>query len=87
MERPRFRITDPEPEASKQEATATPPTDGPTWVIVKVRTDGYVPCGFDVRSRIDGTMFTATASPDAIEAAEADPEVVSIAPARRLYPT
>jgi hypothetical protein len=56
-------------------------------VIVKVRTDGYVPSGFNVRSRIDGTMFTATASADAIEAAEADPEVVSIAPARRLYPT
>jgi hypothetical protein len=87
VERPCFRITGPEPEASKQEATATPPADGPTRVIVKVRTDGYVPSGFGVRSRIDGTMFTATASPDAIEAAEADPEVVSIAPARRLYPT
>jgi hypothetical protein len=83
----RLRITGPDSPASTIEASAAPPSRGATRVIVKVRTEGYIPPGFDVRSYIDSTMFTATASPDAIERAATDPHVVSVAPARRLRPS
>ena len=86
MEPSRFRVTDAESPPSKREATAKPPASGPERLIVKVRTDGYVPPGFEVRTRIDGTIFTASASPEAIDRAATDPDVVSVASARPLRP-
>jgi len=55
-------------------------------VIVKVRETGYVPDGFDVRTRIDDLLFTAEASPSAVKAASVDPAVETISAARRLHP-
>jgi hypothetical protein len=50
-------------------------------VILKVKKMGYVPEGFVVQSRIDDLIFTALGGSGAIEAARADVDVVSIAPA------
>lgn len=94
-DRLRFDTPDPEgPEGpagagarSKTEASAAPPPRRRTRVIVKVRTRGYVPPGFDVRSRVDDTLFTALAHPASIQQANGDPRVVSVAPARRLRPS
>ena len=58
-----------------------------THVIAKVRTPNYVPPGFEVRTRIDATMFTADASHHAVTAAGDDPDVESVALARRLNRT
>ncbi|HZM78829.1 MAG TPA: hypothetical protein VFC19_24135 [Candidatus Limnocylindrales bacterium] len=55
-------------------------------VIVKVRNPGYVPEGFEVRSRIDDIMFTAEASEAALTAAAGDPQVKSVERARPLHP-
>jgi hypothetical protein len=54
-------------------------------VIVKVRRPDYVPPGFELHTRIDATLFTARADRQALDAADADPEVVSIAPSRPLH--
>ena len=67
---------------SPAEAAAAPTAR----VIAKVRTPNYVPPGFVVRTRIDATMFTADAPPDAVDAANDDPEVESISHARNLRP-
>ncbi len=58
--------------------------DGPTRVIVKVRKRGYVPAGFDVRTRVDDLLFTAEASEADLVTAGADPDVESIERGRRL---
>lgn len=72
----------------KLEATATA---GRSWepdqlveVIIKVKDDGYVPPGVDVRARIDDRMFTATSPFAAVAALEDDPQVLSVAVSRPL---
>jgi hypothetical protein len=69
------------------ELRAVPPrraAGGDRRVIVKVRRPHYVPDGFDVRTRVDDVLFTANASPEALAAAGADPEVESISAPRSL---
>ena len=56
-------------------------------LIVKVNKPNYVPPGFKVRSRIDEQMFTAECCRAAMEAAQEDPMVESMAPARKLRGT
>lgn len=71
------------------ELRAVPPGragDGGRRVIVKVRRPNYVPAGFDVRTRVDDVLFTASASPEALAAAGADPEVESISAPRSVRP-
>ena len=58
--------------------------DEDVTLIVKVHTPNYVPPGFNVRSRIDEQMFTAESSRAALAAAQQDPNVESLAPARKL---
>ena len=58
----------------------------PARVIVKVRTPGYVPDGFELRTRIDDIMFTADATEAALGEAREDPEVESVERARPLRP-
>ena len=61
-----------------------PRADEKLTVIVKVHVPNYVPGGFDVRARVDEYMFTAECSNAELTAAQADPNVESIAPARKL---
>lgn len=57
---------------------------GPVRVIVKVHKSGYVPEGFDVRTRVDDLLFTAEASESGLRAAAADPDVQSVERGRGL---
>lgn len=57
---------------------------GLTRVIVKVNTQRYVPTGFRVRTRIDDELFTAETTEADLAIAADDPQVESIARARRL---
>lgn len=57
---------------------------GLTRVIVKVNTEGYVPTGFRVRTRIDDELFTAETTEADLATAADDPHVESIARAHRL---
>ena len=52
--------------------------------IVKVRKPNYVPDGFEVRTRIDDTLFTADCTGAELRAAANDPNVESIAPSKRI---
>ncbi|WP_427007925.1 hypothetical protein [Pseudarthrobacter sp. H2] len=56
----------------------------PVRVIVKVKTPGYVPAGFRVRTRVDDEFFTAEASESDLSGATRDPQVESVARAQRL---
>jgi len=80
---------DDDPDPGRPEAGRPDPGDsgsGSARVIVKVRKPGYVPEGFQVRSRIDDIIFTAEASEAALAAAEDDPEVESVERGRPLHP-
>lgn len=63
-----------------------PPAEGDAVVrvIVKVNTGGYVPSGFRVRTRVDDELFTAEATEADLTVAAEDPQVESVARARRL---
>jgi hypothetical protein len=74
----------PEPWEFEKRAVAGEPATEPSRVVVKVSTPGYVPAGFDLRTRIDETMFTADAWPADLAAAEADPQVESVDRGRDL---
>ena len=56
-------------------------------LVVKVAEPGYVPAGFEVRTRIDDVLFTAEAEEEAVAAAAADPQVQSMERARGLHPS
>lgn len=58
--------------------------EGAMQAIIKVKEDGYVPEGVTVRSKIDGTMFTAEFATELLDALEKDSNVRSVAVSRTL---
>ena len=56
----------------------------PVRVIVKVKSPGYVPSGFRVRTRVDDELFTAEASESDLATATIDPQVESVERGQRL---
>lgn len=57
---------------------------GAVEAIIKVNEDGYVPKGVTVRSKIDGTMFTAEFDSELLNKLEQDSNVRSVAISRSL---
>jgi hypothetical protein len=53
-------------------------------LIVKVNKPGYVPEGFDVRTRINDYIFTADSSPATLQLHEHNQNIESISPSIRL---
>lgn len=89
-----LRFDEPVEGAEPGADPGTVPDEPPRWggrlaessrVIVKVTTPGYVPPGFDVRTRIDDRMFTADASRRAVADAADDPQVEAVEAARDLH--
>lgn len=64
--------TPPQPQVNEKAS------EGKVSVIVKVKTPGYVPEGFDVRSRINDYIFTADSSLGAVQSHEHNDDIVSI---------
>lgn len=52
--------------------------------IFKVSKPDYVPPQVRLRSRVDATMFTGECPASALQQIESDPNVVSVAPSKKL---
>lgn len=52
--------------------------------IIEVKTEGYVPKGVALRTRITPLLFTARVEPGRLKLLQSDAEVLSIAPSQPL---